>query len=345
MSNRGNITLKRRILGILFSFSFMLFVLSPELGHAEKFFKTHSTWYEKIPVNPEVMPNSPKYVNFIRSVMNGIAVSKSEWSVPVFYANINTPKYDVIYKTSSQLSREAIANNGWNLNVPIPLEAKQAGYGSSTYKDGHLVIISYDNKYAWDFFRANVDGKPLDAYRVKRWDLSGDGIDQPYTYAGARVSPIPLLHGLITYKEIQSGYIDHALAFSTHSAKTGSPGVYPCVTSNSGESADPWAPWLGFRFQLDPTVDINSLGLNEAGRIIAKAMQEYGMIFIENQGPGNNAIYAEDLDHKPESWNGIIGSLGGIPMDKLRVVEPIIPSPNGGSDPAPSPPQGLQFAK
>jgi len=276
--------------------------------------------------------------------MDGIAVAKGQWSVPIFYAVENTPKYDVEYTTSSQASQEAIASNGWNLNVPIPPEAKQAGVDASTYRDGHLVTISYDKKFAWDFYNANVSTNSKSAKVIKRWDLSGDGIDQPYTYAGARVSPIPLFHGLIIYQEIQDGYIDHALAFSTWSAKRGSPGVYPCVTSNNGESDDPWAPWLGFRFQLDPNVDINSLGLNRAGRVIAKAMQEYGMIFIENAGPGNNGVYAEDLDNKPESWDGIIGSLSGIPMDKLRVVEPIIPSSGESADSSPpAPPQNLEF--
>lgn len=343
--NSCTIFRKPKTLRLLLCSFFLFSVLSPSAGYGEKFFKTHSTWYEKIPENPKIMPNSPNYVAYIRRQMNGIGIAKGQWSVPIFYALENTPKYDVEYTTSSQASREAIARNGWNLNVPIPPEAKQAGFGSSEYRDGHLVIISYDKKFAWDFNQAVLSTSQKSAHVIKRWDLSGDGIDQPYTYAGSRVAPVPLLHGLITYEEIQTGYIDHALAFSTWSAKRGSPGVFPCITSNNGESDDPWAPWLGFRFQLDPTVDINSLGLNEAGKVIAKAMQEYGMIFVENAGPGNNGIYAEDLDNKPQSWDGILVSLKGIPMDKFRVIEPIIPSgENSENSTSPSPPQNLKFS-
>jgi hypothetical protein len=31
-------------------------------------------------------------------------------------------------------------------------------------------------------------------------------------------------------------------------------------------------------------------------------LQQYGMIFVENNGAGNNSIYGEDLEDKPETW-------------------------------------------
>jgi hypothetical protein len=139
---------------------------------------------------------------------------------------------------------------------------------------------------------------------------------------------MPLLHGIITYEEIQRGYIDHALAFAYWGAKRQNHhGVFPCEASREDVSDREWAMVHGFRLQLDPSLDINSLGLNRSGKIIARAMQEYGMIFVENAGVGSNIVYAESLDDRPESWSGILGSLAGIPLEKLRVVEPVYPSP------------------
>ena len=296
-----------------------------------RFFQTHSTWYEKIPANqPLVSRDSCTSIDFINDVIFNreiLTISYKEWSVPVFYAEESTPNQDVVpYTTSSQVAIEAIESNGWNKNVPNPPEARPASAA-----DGHLVILSHDREVAWDFFQAKKDGSGfLSAQTIKRWDLNGDGIDQPYTYAGSRVAPVPLLHGLITYDEIvHQGTINHALAFAYNQAKRDSPGVYPCVTSNNSFCDRECCLWLGFRLQLNPELDLDTLDLNWASKIIAKAMQEYGMIFVENNGVGYNAVYAENLEAKAESWDGIFdGSIMNIPLDQFRIVEPVFPPEN-----------------
>jgi hypothetical protein len=298
----------------------MSFYIKTHNALATRFFQQHSTWYEKIPDNPKVMENSSNYINFIKGVKSWLAISYRDYSVPIWRARADDPRYNWTVTNKSKAAQEAMINGRWNLDIPLPAGAKPA-----SGNDAHMVIISADRTKVWDFNGADIVSRT--ARFIKRYDLTGDGIDQPYTYSSARVAPVPLLHGLITYEEIQNGYIDHAVGFATHSAKKGSPGVYPCVTPNNGTSDDPWAPWLGFRFQLDPALDIDSLGLDRTGRIIAKALQEYGMIFIENAGPGSNAIYAERLADKPESWNGILTSstVSSIPLSKLRVIEPLEP--------------------
>jgi hypothetical protein len=263
-----------------------------------------------------------------------------EWSVPIWWADESTPLTDVTLTTSSQPANDAVRANGWNLDIPIPPGAKSSAMDtlcSGTYRDSHMVVINHQKTFAWDFFKARDcegDGTWA-ADRVAKWDLVsdtaygkgiGDGVDQPYTFGTSRVAPVPLLHGLITYNEVVSeGVINHALAFAGPTAKAGSPGVYPCVTPNNGAGTDPYASWLGFRFQLDPSVNCSSLGLNNYGKMVCVALQQYGMIFVENNGPGSNGIYVENLNDKPQSWKGIIGSLSALPVDKLRVIEPLTP--------------------
>jgi hypothetical protein len=298
------------------------------LALSDRFFKQHSTWYEIIPENhPLLGRESCISEDFIEDVISNsdiLTISYQEWSVPIFYADENTPIQTVVpYSISSQLARDAIESNGWNKNVPNPTEAQPA-----SASDGHLVIISHDQHYAWDFFQAKKDGNgSLSTYTIKRWDLHGDGIDQPYTWAGSRVAPVPLLHGLITYDEIvNKGYINHALAFAYSQAKRDSPGVYPCETSNNGFCDRECCLWLGFRLQLNPELDLDSLNLNWSSKIIARAMQEHGMIFVENNGVGYNSIYAENLNEKDETWSGIFdGSITNIPLDQFRIVEPVFP--------------------
>jgi chitodextrinase len=83
---------------------------------------------------------------------------------------------------------------------------------------------------------------------------------------------------------------------------------------------------LGERIQLDPSVDCNSLGLDNAQKIICVALQEYGMIFVENTGPWNNLVYAEQLINKSVSWTNVFSSIIiNIPLNRLRIVAPIYP--------------------
>jgi len=289
----------------------------------DRFFIQNSTWYEKIPENPQILERqSCTSENFITDVLSNsqiLTISYREWSVPIWYAQEDTPsqKVEVSYPEGKQPQE-------WHW-VPIPPEAQPAAAD-----DAHMVIMSHDHQYAWDFWHAlkHSDGYwSADAFR--RWDLTGDGINSPYDGMGSsRVAPVPLLHGLITYDEIvNKGYINHALAFSYSQAKRNSPGVYPCETSNNGYCDRECCLWLGFRLQLNPDLDLDSLNLNGASKIIAKALQEYGMIFVENNGVGYNSIYAENLDAKAETWSGILdGSIVNIPLDQFRIVEPILPS-------------------
>jgi hypothetical protein len=205
-----------------------------------------------------------------------------------------------------------------------------------------MSIIGYDGLYVWDFFRAVKDSSGnWSASSMRRWEKSGTGYVAPYDSQGSpRACPSSHLHGLITYDDIvNKGYIDHALTFSYWGEKKAPHwGLEPCKAYRAGVSDRQWAMLLGERIQLDPTLDLDSLNLKPAAKIIARAMQEYGMIFAINCGQGCNAVYAEDLTGKPYSWSGILssGDLANIPLNRLRVLEPIIPPSGPGAIAAPS---------
>jgi hypothetical protein len=286
-------------------------------------FQKHSTWYEKIPDPPEILSRgtctSENYIQDVLSNSGILTISYRDWSVPIWVADEDTPEQwvDVPYPEGNQPEE-------WYW-VPIPSQAQSASAG-----DSHMVIVSHDWSYAWDFWHAekHSDGH-WSSGTFRCWDLSGDGINSPYDMNGsARVAPVPLLHGLITYDEVvNKGYINHALAFSYSQAQRNSPGVYPCETPNNGYCDRECCLWLGFRLQLDPDLDLDTLNLNWASKIIARAMQEYGMIFVENNGVGYNSVYAESLDAKEESWSGIFdGTIVNIPIDRFRIVEPVYPT-------------------
>jgi len=297
-----------------------------------RFFAGNSTWYTKIPSAQAINADSAVVVARIKQENPVLALSLAGWSVPIWKAASNSP-VQALYAvtTTNSLRLTYMDSTGptapMRINLPIPIGAKGA-----SQSDGHCVIISADGGFAWDFYIGRPNFTPPICQFLKKWNLAGTGLannEDPVQNQNCRVAPVPLLHGLVTYAEIQAGVINHALAFATGAqARASSPGVYPCVGPDSGFGGAT-SPMLGYRFQLDPLLNINTIGLNSAGLIIAKALQDYGMIFVENSGPGDNSVYFEDLEYDTtRSWASLSvtsSTLSSINISNFRVVAPIVP--------------------
>lgn len=92
----------------------------------------------------------------------------------------------------------------------------------------------------------------------------------------------------------------------------------------------PFAIPEGARLQLDPSLteeDFDRMGLDRAGKIIARALQEYGTILVDDSG--SFKIYLEDLINNPyttQKWtdpglNLTKETIYGIPYTSFRVLE------------------------
>ena len=294
-------------------------------GH---FFRQQSTWYEPIPADARVAANSVLYVDRVRRNSTLLSAAYKDWTVPVFYAQEDTTPVPVPVKKTTLTE--------WN-TVPIPPEAlpdMNTERCAGRYSDGHMVVVSADRHWAWDFYQASRCNGIWKAAWIRRWDLTTDGVNQPYDGQGScRVAKVPLLQGLITYNEVvNEGAINHAIAFATWS-NAASTGWYPThiSTVESADDKDPWANILGMRYQLDPGFNCEVTGWNNFNKIVCRALQKYGMIYVENAGRWNNAIYAENLVNKPVSWDGIITSAIPVPWDRMRIVEPVLPKAGPGA--------------
>jgi hypothetical protein len=301
----------------------------PTSTSGQGFFDEPSTWYLKIPTDHPISPRSDEHIADILINSPRMYANYREWSVPIWYAEDDTPIVEVEVR-GTRYKQEA-ESRGWN-QVPIPPDAMPAyneGALSGKYHDGHMVVISHDGRYSWEFFRAikHPDGR-WSTSNVRRWDLSGDGMNDPYDRLGdVRACATSLLQGLVTYDEVKEGRIEHALTFAYWGEKKANhQSIYPCGSyTRAGVSERPGAMLMGERLQLNPDLDLDTLDLTDSERVVAQALQEYGMIFVENCAVGCNAIYFESLEDKPESWGSLLPDLRKIPLDEFRVVEPVRP--------------------
>lgn len=193
------------------------------------------------------------------------------------------------------------------------------------------------------------------------WDLTGTGtvrlpspgenVIDNWRVAGGRGAGVPIIGGLVRPQEIieamqQSDqtqrYIHHALAFSCTKNRHYYP-LYPFAYRNDGEleseSFPNRYPVEGMQIQLDPSLgetDFNNFGLNEYQKIIARTLQKYGAIDVENGGNDNEiALAIQNLSHSGISncatdsncdiWNtlfpGIYTTISTIPRQYFRVID------------------------
>ena len=185
--------------------------------------------------------------------------------------------------------------------VPIPPGAQAAG-GT----DQQLIIWQPATDTMWEFWRAYQDasGAWHAGYGGRMEDVSQnpghfhDVVDpeRPGSFLerhnwGGPASSIPNLPGLMTVDQLRSGTIGHALVFATWTNKPGQ-WVYPAQRTDGtcrGEYCSDIPQ--GARFRLDPAYDVGQIE-HPVVRMIAEAVQDYGMV-LNNSTGGGLAFYAE----------------------------------------------------
>ena len=197
-------------------------------------------------------------------------------------------------------------------DVPVPPEAIQ-----SSGSDGSIVFWDPATGDEWSFWQweesANGDITATNGYRYNtKW--SGRFFDG----LAGRGAGLPYLGGLVRPWEVAQGRIDHAIAFAY--AWPSSEFVFPASKSDGAGVVGVDLP-EGSRVQLDPSLtdaDFDRMGLSPAARVIARALQQYGMIVIDNSG--SSKIMVED--NITANWGDTLtrNSISAIPWDEFRVI-------------------------
>lgn len=286
-----------------------------------------SAWNTPIGPDPAVDPRSAAFVDGILEGADvvGITSDPTQYTYPVYEADASTPRYDLpcTWFKCTILSAE---DDEHPLRVdvlegvPIPDGARP-----SPGSDGSMIIIDIETGAEYDLWMASreIDGT-WSVGNASVYNIAWDAMPVEY---GSRGAGVPYLAGLIRHEEVAAGRIDHAIAFAyLHVAAERC--VWPASKTDGNSTAADAIP-EGARIQLDPSLteaDFDAWGLDRTGRIIARALQEYGMILIDVSG--RPKIMAEHLDTNPlatGSWDSAETRLhdqtiASIPMEAFRLL-------------------------
>jgi hypothetical protein len=133
-----------------------------------------------------------------------------------------------------------------------------------------------------------------------------------------------VIGGLIRLNELKRGEIDHALAMAIPDIKRNG-FVWP-ATRTDGDYRGLNAIPMGTRLRIDPAVDVESLPMSAAGKMIARAAQHYGIV-IRDHADHAVTFYGEDpaptgTDPYPQIFAGQSPNvvLQGFPWNRLQVL-------------------------
>lgn len=292
-------------------------------GLQERPYSPESAWNTPIGSNPQYDPNSTQMVATIGMDNEGrITSDPDQYSYPLYYADASTPRWDIPctrYKCTI-VTPVGDSTHEQLQGIPIPSEARP-----SVGTDGQMIIIDRTNNTEYDLWQVVRTRSGWTVSNASVYNITWDGTPDRY---GSRGAGVPYLAGLVRPFEIDQGKIEHAIAFAySHAAEDRC--VFP-ASKTDGKSDLQYAIPQGARLQLDPSLteaDFDRLGLNRTGKIIARALQEYGMILIDNSG--RPKIYVEDLKNNPLSqrkWSDPdldldSSTIASIPFTSFRVLK------------------------
>lgn len=277
------------------------------LGSAELFGGANSPWVQRLASDAPIDPNSDEYVRGLNAETFKMAME--EWSIPVYYADSSTPRYDVPLTVDW-------APVGTLRDVPIPEGARP-----DPMDDAHLTIVDRSSGCVYDFWGATGSGGGMSARWGNAIPSDSDGI-----YDGgmaSRASGFSAAAGLVTAEELRRGSIEHALVFAYPDTRSGGP-VAPATKSDGRTDSSSALP-QGARVRLDPSIDLASFGLSGAELTIARAMQRYGMILGDTSGAFT--IYAQHPQSLADgAFSGLLPrqtslDMSNIPTQHLQVLE------------------------
>jgi hypothetical protein len=270
-------------------------------------------WNRRLPQHAPVHPRSDAFVAELRRQVDhaGAWINSYEYSTPVYRVPKRQPRVRVTLDTDyAQLERDFAA-------VPVPRGAEPAK-GS----DAHMVVWQPSTNTMWEFWHME---RRADGWHA-RWGGKMRGVSRNRgafpAPLGATATGLPLMAGLIRGHELRRGRIGHALAFALPEARADR--FTRPATRTDGQTASATAVPLGTRFRLDPRLDLDRLDLPRATRVLAEAVQRYGMIARDKSGAVSFYAEAPRPGH-PMDLNALLGmdphqALEPFPWEHLQVV-------------------------
>jgi hypothetical protein len=224
---------------------------------------------------------------------------------PDFGTQYGIPFDNVGPKTPRTKVRFGYADQSDHVRYPIPGNVHIEG-GS----DRHALLVDKHKCRLYELYALQRAGTGWHAGSGATWNLRSKKL-RPKGWTSADAAGLPIYPLLARYKEAKSGAIHHALRVTVEQTRNAY--VYPARHQASSDS-NPNLPRMGERLRLKASFDVNQL--QGQARVVARAMQEYGLIVADN---GSNWYVTGAPSRK---WNDdVLHTLGLVRGRSFEVVD------------------------
>jgi hypothetical protein len=184
---------------------------------------------------------------------------------------------------------------------PYPIPAAPLVEAGS---DRHLLTLDRSTCRLYELYDVRQSsGGAWSAGSGAQWDLGSNAL-RPDGWTSADAAGLPILPGLVRYDEVAAGEILHALRFTAPQTRRAY--IHP-ATHFASSSTSASLPPMGLRVRLKADADLS--GLSHDARVIAVALQRYGMILADNGSPwyvsgASDPRFDDDVLHELDRFTG-----------------------------------------
>jgi len=314
-------------------------------------FAADSYVHRPLAANAEIDPRSDLWIKDllrqIKTHYGAATVNIDKFSPPLYVVGSNQPTVRVkAARPEDPKWSFAPLQQRWDA-VPLP-----DGFAPAPGTDGEAIVYQPSTGMYWEFWRLQKTGrKVLDSTgrQTDEWSAAWGGridnlrtnpgyfVTTPEGYKfGTAATGLPLLAGLITIEDQRRGAIEHPLHFAIPETRERSIWAFPAQRSDGRIKNEDAIP-EGVTFRLPPDLNLDALDMDPYARMLAKAVQKYGMILRDVSGSVN--FYAENplsrynpnpyfgaggilrCPHNVYAWScSSTSRLRGFPWDKLQAL-------------------------
>jgi serine/threonine-protein kinase len=193
--------------------------------------------------------------------------------------------------------------------APVPLPAGGALEGETGYEclgdgDCHLLVVYSPTRKLYEMWRANIVGNSFRGGCLAVWDLTKryDPLGRGDQCTSADAAGFPIAPLLFSADEVAAGTIAHAIRFILPNERIRARTYVRPATHAGNTSGAGTAPPYGVRLRLRANYPLASLP-NEGARVVARALQKYGMLLSDG---GNIALTAQSDRFTQHKWAGLL---------------------------------------
>jgi len=183
--------------------------------------------------------------------------------------------YNTVPGTQRKLTvRFDYSSQSDHVGYPIPSRPRiEAG------SDHHMLIVDSGSCKLYEMWNVRHTRRGWRAGSGAVWKMTSNAL-RPDGWTSADAAGLPILPGLVRYPEVAAGVIDHALRFTA--PQTRDAHIYP-ARHDAGSGSSVSLPPMGLRVRLKSSFDLSQL--SPQARVVAVALQHYGMILADNGSP------------------------------------------------------------